>query len=245
MIKVFRHIRQRLINKSRFSKYMLYAIGEIILVVIGILIALQINNVNELRKASISEKVTLQKLVQDLRADSLSYARNLYTLKQIRKLHKELYEIGINSKESVLTENPNYIRRLLFYNPITKENDPVIASKISNEEIRNEILVYFRSIKDMEDTYGEFEEVIQQRMRPFLSKKGVHNLSTWFENQNRLVDTNIDKSIISATDLISLSTEIEFQQLLLESSIKCEEAYQALNSMIKQNDKLIKTINLY
>ncbi|RDK87034.1 hypothetical protein [Marinirhabdus gelatinilytica] len=39
MIKFFRHIRQRLIRENRFSKYLLYAIGEIILVVIGILIA--------------------------------------------------------------------------------------------------------------------------------------------------------------------------------------------------------------
>ena len=44
MIKFFRHIRQRMIKENRISKYLLYAIGEIILVVIGILIALQINN---------------------------------------------------------------------------------------------------------------------------------------------------------------------------------------------------------
>jgi hypothetical protein len=39
MIKFFRHIRQKLLMKSKFSKYLLYAVGEIILVVIGILIA--------------------------------------------------------------------------------------------------------------------------------------------------------------------------------------------------------------
>ena len=50
MIKIFRHIRQRLIKEDRISKYLLYAMGEIILVVIGILIALSINNWNEDRK---------------------------------------------------------------------------------------------------------------------------------------------------------------------------------------------------
>jgi hypothetical protein len=49
MIKFFRKIRQRLLSENKFSKYMLYAIGEIVLVVIGILIALQINNLNEKR----------------------------------------------------------------------------------------------------------------------------------------------------------------------------------------------------
>ncbi len=64
MIKFFRHIRKRLIAESRFSKpaspagrYLLYAIGEIILVVIGILIALQINNWN---KSSIEKNVEIE-----------------------------------------------------------------------------------------------------------------------------------------------------------------------------------------
>lgn len=46
MIKFFRGIRQKLLTENKFSKYLIYAIGEIILVVIGILIALQINNWN-------------------------------------------------------------------------------------------------------------------------------------------------------------------------------------------------------
>jgi hypothetical protein len=50
MIKFFRKIRQRLLSGNKFSKYLIYAIGEIILDVIGILIALSINNWNENRK---------------------------------------------------------------------------------------------------------------------------------------------------------------------------------------------------
>ena len=50
MIKFFRKIRQRLLTENKFSKYFLYAIGEISLVVIGILIALQVNDWNNNRK---------------------------------------------------------------------------------------------------------------------------------------------------------------------------------------------------
>lgn len=66
MIKFFRHIRRAMIAENKFSKYLLYAIGEIILVVIGILIALQINNWNEENKQSKVEKTFLKRLQNDL-----------------------------------------------------------------------------------------------------------------------------------------------------------------------------------
>ena len=47
MIKFFRSIRRQLLSQNRFNKYLIYAIGEIVLVVVGILIALSINNWNE------------------------------------------------------------------------------------------------------------------------------------------------------------------------------------------------------
>lgn len=50
MLKFFRKIRHRLLSENKYSKYFKYAIGEIILVVIGILIALQINNWNETKQ---------------------------------------------------------------------------------------------------------------------------------------------------------------------------------------------------
>lgn len=56
MIKFFRQIRQRMIEENRFSKFFLYAIGEIVPVVNGILIALQVNNWNTDRKARADER---------------------------------------------------------------------------------------------------------------------------------------------------------------------------------------------
>jgi len=66
MIKFFRRIRQQLLTDNKFSKYLLYAIGEIVLVVIGILIALQINNNNEVRKQREQELHYLENLKTDL-----------------------------------------------------------------------------------------------------------------------------------------------------------------------------------
>ncbi len=56
MIKFFRRIRQQLLTENKFSKYVLYAIGEIILVVVGILMALSINNWNSNQKNLVAEK---------------------------------------------------------------------------------------------------------------------------------------------------------------------------------------------
>jgi len=69
MIKFFRKIRQKLLSENKFSKYLLYAIGEIVLVVIGILIALQINNANEAKKTRNKEIVLLNEMKSNLQAD--------------------------------------------------------------------------------------------------------------------------------------------------------------------------------
>lgn len=223
MIKIFRNLRKKLIAQNKVKNYFLYAIGEIILVVIGILIALQINNWNEERKSKIQEQIILKNLVQDLKADSLSFSKNLKILTDINSLHKALYEIGVNKKDNFLIENPQYIRRLLYYNPIMKENDPLVSNKLSSKSIRKEILNYFRYLKDMDNSYGEFEVVIQDRMRVFLSKNEMHDLSGWFENKSIETNTGIYQDIIRSEDLILLSKMPEFQQLLFEASIKSRE----------------------
>jgi Family of unknown function (DUF6090) len=69
MITIFKKVRQNLLSEGNTGKYLKYAIGEIVLVVIGILIALSINNWNEKRKDTILEKYYLHRLVSDLKAD--------------------------------------------------------------------------------------------------------------------------------------------------------------------------------
>lgn len=70
MIKLFRNIRQKLLVEGKTSKYLKYAIGEIVLVVVGILIALQINNWNEANKESQLEAKFMRSLHEDLQADT-------------------------------------------------------------------------------------------------------------------------------------------------------------------------------
>ena len=100
MIKFFRKIRQKLLVENRFNKYLLYAIGEIVLVVIGILIALQINNWNENRKNSIKINDALKALRYDLVKDSILIKRHLnFTEKEIDFVKTSLDKIRDQSSK--------------------------------------------------------------------------------------------------------------------------------------------------
>jgi len=72
MLRFFRTIRKKIIEEDNVRKYLLYAIGEILLVVIGILIALQVNNWNEQRKERQREMTYLYKLLEEAKRDSSS-----------------------------------------------------------------------------------------------------------------------------------------------------------------------------
>lgn len=77
MIKFFRRIRQNLLSEGKTGKYLKYAFGEIVLVVIGILIALQINNWNEDRIAYAKSKNYLYEIVKDLASDTIKFNRGI------------------------------------------------------------------------------------------------------------------------------------------------------------------------
>lgn len=77
MLRFFRQLRHRLLTHHKISKYLLYAIGEIVLVVIGILIALQVNNWNEDKKERRQEATYLTRLLEDFQRDSLSLAGSI------------------------------------------------------------------------------------------------------------------------------------------------------------------------
>mgnify|MGYP000958245817 CR=1 FL=1 len=111
MIKFFRKIRRQLLTENKFTKYLLYAIGEIVLVVIGILIALQINNANEKSKSEERTKQLLVKVQQELLLNIINANE---TIDYYRHRDSLVYKV-VNRTVSLndYNSNPRYFNLIL------------------------------------------------------------------------------------------------------------------------------------
>lgn len=116
MIKFFRKIRQKMLTENKFSRYLLYAIGEIILVVIGILIALNVNNLNENSKKDTKIIDALKEIHRDLSEDIIesnlripNYSRedSIINILMAKKLSVEDFK-GFQGLMYALTASSNY-----------------------------------------------------------------------------------------------------------------------------------------
>ncbi|MGB6035012.1 MAG: DUF6090 family protein, partial [Cryomorphaceae bacterium] len=139
MIKFFRHIRQRMIKENRVSKYLLYAIGEIVLVVIGILIALQINNWNENRKLQNAQNLLLIDLYDNLRADSIVLDDSRRLILIIIECQKQLHAVRIGKLQPEDVQSPQRIRGSIRYYSITRANHPDVATQVFNDSLQEQI----------------------------------------------------------------------------------------------------------
>ncbi|WP_375324532.1 DUF6090 family protein [Flagellimonas sp. GZD32] len=165
MIKFFRSIRQRLLSENKFSKYLLYAIGEIILVVIGILIALQINNANEVSKQKQKTNNYKTTLINELKAD-LTRLNQLDTIcrrKQV-DINKYLAYFKKPDKEvdSIIRGMENVVYYGDFYQSIVFTIDDIINTgnlELFNKEIKHAILE-FKATQEFYDKNRE--EVVQK-----------------------------------------------------------------------------------
>ena len=88
MIKFFRKIRQKLLSEGKTRKYIKYAIGEIVLVMVGILLALQVNNWNENRKLKFQELELLESLNSDLRNNKSELERTILNFQKGAERHR-------------------------------------------------------------------------------------------------------------------------------------------------------------
>jgi hypothetical protein len=137
-------------SENKTSKYFKYAIGEIILVVIGILIALQINNWNENRKVLNQQKTFYVQLLSDLKADSIFFNDRLRGLRITRNTFETIKGFEENVSFKLDTINTNGKGTVLFYSGFSYtsnvfDNNEDIYTKLLNEDVKENFRKY-RSI---------------------------------------------------------------------------------------------------
>ena len=118
MIKFFRKIRYDLMEQNKTGKYFKYAIGEIILVMIGILLALQVNNWNEDRKERTSEQKILNEILIDLEFAQKDLIRDIDINKRNLQASKNLIQLILNRKnkgDSIIKYMNNAFYATQFY----------------------------------------------------------------------------------------------------------------------------------
>ena len=178
MIKFFRKIRQRLLSENKTGKYLKYAIGEIVLVVIGILIALSINNWNEGRKDQSQELKYLIGIKSDLEVDFVRievaihrYNRKiseLYfldsTFNLLRNFTPIKYSINEISVRSIINRNAGFRLTLSSYIRLTSN---AIAGLIRNDLLLQTIQELYETqnltLASLYDDIKSREEIIGQK----------------------------------------------------------------------------------
>jgi len=180
MIKFFRKIRQKLLSENRFSKYLLYALGEIILVVIGILIALQINNWNENRKSRDQEQkyycLLLENIEQDkdqvLQLKALNEERKNGSYEAILEIQKEKPRAKVFGKSWI-----NALQR------VTTTFKPNNATYSDIKSSGNLSIIQDKAITEALNTYytnvaGYAETII---INSDFTVDRIKSLDSWFE----------------------------------------------------------------
>jgi len=145
MIKFFRKIRYDLMNQNKTTKYLKYAIGEIILVMIGILLALQVNNWNESRKSRAQELNLAKQLLEDAKADSTFFESRVFFQKRRDSVYDNLLhlynQVSVDSISNIEIIQDPFFSRLAYQSNLIN-NNPDAYEKTSNDSIKTKLRDY-------------------------------------------------------------------------------------------------------
>jgi Family of unknown function (DUF6090) len=207
MIKFFRNIRQTMIKENKVSKYLLYAIGEIVLVVIGILIALQINNSNEARKTRATELNFLNNIKEDLQLNLTALDEFIQT-RNVAITSCEIVLDYFEAKKELDLDDFNYHSlNVMIWFPF-HQNDNTYQellnsgqlSIISNKAIKDRLQNMQTSYKTIAFVENEMQQDFENYMYDPYFKTADLNIN--FENFNQQLSKqhptlNIDKDKIN------------------------------------------------
>jgi hypothetical protein len=242
MPRFFNRIRKQLAKENKFFQYSRYAIGEILLVVIGILIALQVNNWNEER----IERKSQVKLLKELRADLLDNQEEIVV--NIGRCNRRLnysnsIMIYLREKREVDDSLKRYIRLIQgsnFFNNSKTTYEYVKSSGLkllSNDTLRSKITkMYEEDFQNIEwRSQGEFKFNDEVRL-PFMRRH--------FRPDTVIINDQITSysSKVSPEDWSTLCNNIEFQNIILDGLNLYAVRINQMNRTIESLNNLIANV---
>lgn len=240
MIQFFRKIRKQLLSENRFSKYLAYALGEIVLVVIGILIALSINNWNEDRKKKLEEIQLVRNIVEDLSIDFAHFEQSSNELDNQLQVVDRVIARALDGSTELNYDSVGLIRYSSDFKPITQRNHAQSVSNLENEFVRENLQNYFLKEDRVLDIFKEYEVIIHNEVRPYLRDVGMHNLKSLYAQSD-----DLSTPVLLQTDVLDETIPtVKFQQLLFERRLKTESFKTLLNQLRMENQELASTLRL-
>ncbi len=230
-------------SENKTGKYLKYAVGEIILVVIGILIALQINNWNEQRKINELEVKALKEIVSDLQDDLVSLendiALNLRGLKSAAIIR------------DALDSNQTYRDTLAFHFAQQDFNTTYTLKTSGYDNLRNlgfQIISNDSVRKSITDLYAseysflkEREELAEQKTYEYFSPRYI----PYFKSIKSIDGTRARLPYYVPRDFEALKTDLEFNILLEYIVLVKEDNLYSLNYTISKLKITLSLINDY
>ncbi|MEA1786061.1 DUF6090 family protein [Arenibacter sp. GZD96] len=199
MIKFFRNIRKKLLQQNKVTRYLAYAIGEIILVVIGILIALQVNTWNEVKKNKVFENEILTQIKENLLQDKKALVTIAGNFEMAYNSSNKLIIVAHrNSFPDSIPYWLGHVAQFDRFQPITNSYE-VLKSKgldiVSDTELRHQLGQYYddkinHTVKAMGDIELSFNEEWLPLMRDhitdfkFKTYVKVTSMDHFFEHTN-------------------------------------------------------------
>lgn len=256
MKSLFRNIRKKLADENKFWAYWRYAIGEIVLVVIGILIALQINNWNEKRKSKLQEITILKNIQEEIILDTLdinfniSYHREFMASEQ--KLLAFLQSDLTTSKDSISYTNALGVPLLIVMHKSTFVNlQNNQAGIITNNKLHKDISRFYdffvNAIEKVENEKAAYELYSSKKVffqKYFRLTKRFDEISNEKYNNEDYYNPNFQKVNIELKDLagakqddafkIELNESIAFRKIKIEFYVDIIKRIKELNQEINE-----------
>jgi len=243
MIKFFRKIRRKLLTENKISKYLLYAIGEIILVVIGILIALQVNNWNEDRKFKNEGLQIQQELFQEFEDNRLVLKERINLLEDANvHVRKILSYMNSDEESSRLVNFDSILIRSVKYGNYNPANSTILEligsgklNIIQNKLLKKNLYNWLQLLKDSDEDFKNQDMQAQTYIAPYFYKHiSIKNLNIY---------NNI--GIMEESELFNKDYSYIFQDLEFENLYQDKFFWNSimLNHYIELDDLAIEIIN--